>query len=247
MTAKDKLFAKIDANAGLARRTYYVYPLSEYMTGRGKSATASLASNPGVQFGQSQWKASATGAMTGGGGTQGKSKFWQMLCGLIPPAVDKDTGEAWSEAQRWLVAMDMLLFRAFPSAISFTAHLALSALSDTMLKTEAKKRWGAKVATAFVAWHKATIVFLSAISELSESSPAKHKPASNMPSLSALTGHGKKRAKAKKTSSRPVAPSSAASARAKEIAQTMPAGKAQDAAEEIATTIAKVDAMAPVK
>lgn len=240
MTAKGKLFSKIDMLIGKARQTYYVQSLSEYMTGRGKAASASLASNPLVQLLQSMWMSSTLRKMTGGGGTTGKSALGQALLGTGP------IPEGWTEKHRFDILMDVLMFRAFPSAVSFVAHMGLSALTDTMLRTEASKRWGKKVAMAFVAWHKATIVFLSAISEVAEDSPAKRKKASTLPNLSELTGYNAKR-KAKKSSSRPVAPSSAASARAKEIAESLPAGKGKDAANAIAETLAKVDAMAPVK
>lgn len=187
MTAKDKLFQKIDLAIGKARATYYITPLSEYMISRGKSALASLASNPLVQLLQSMWMSSGTGAMTGGGGTTGKSALGQALVGSGPIPPD------WTEANRWSILMDVLLFRAFPSAVSFVAHMGLSALNDTQVKAEAKRRWGAKVATAFLAWHKATVVFLSAISEFDEKSPAKRKRASVLPNLAELTGHSNKR------------------------------------------------------
>ena len=158
-TAKEKLFSAIDALAGQARIMYFVPELAKYMLGRGKVGIAPIASNPGVQFAQSQWMSSTLKKMTGGGGTTGKSALWAALVGTGPIPAD------WTEASRMTILLDMLLFRSFPSAISFVAHMALGALSDTQLKAEAKKRWGNKVSIAFVAWHKATIVFLSAISE----------------------------------------------------------------------------------
>lgn len=208
-TAKEKLFSAIDELAGKARSMYFVPELAKYMIGRGKVGIAPLASNPGVQFLQSGWFSSMLGKMTGGGGTRGKNRLWQILCGLVPAPVDKDTGKAWTESERLTVVLDVLLFRAFPSAISLVAHMSLSALSDTMLKAEAKRRWGAKVAMAFVAWHKASVTFLDAITEVSESSPAKRKNATEMPSMSSLTAHSKARAGKKKSkpSSRPAAPS----------------------------------------
>ena len=198
MTAKQKLFAKIDSMLGKARLTYYVSSLSEYMTGRGKAASASLASNPLVQLLQSMWMSSSLKKMTGGGGTTGKSALGQALLGTGP------VPDGWTEKHRWDILLDVLMFRAFPSAVSFVAHLGLSALSDTQIKAEAKKRWGQKVTVAFVAWHKATITFLGAISEVAKDSPAKRKKASQLPSLSALTAFSKTRAK---PSSRPAAPS----------------------------------------
>ena len=206
-TAKEKIFSGIDELAGLARVMYFVPELAKYMIGRGKVGIAPLASNPGVQFLQSGWMSSILGKMTGGGGTRGKNRLWQILCGKQSAPVDKDTGKAWTESERLTVLLDVLLFRAFPSAISLVAHMSLSALSDTMLKAESKKRWGSKVSVAFVAWHKASVTFLQAITEVSENSPAKRKNATEMPSMSELTGHSKARKAKPKASSRPAAPS----------------------------------------
>lgn len=234
MTAKQKLFQEIDVLLGKARSAYYVQSLSEYMTGRGKTASASLASNPLVQLLQSQWMSSSLKKMTGGGGTTGKSALGQALIGSGPIPTD------WTEKHRWDILMDVLMFRGFPSAVSFVAHLGLSALTDTQLRTEASKRWGKKVACAFVAWHKATVVFLSAISEMDTSSPASKTKASTLPNLSELTGYNK----VKKPSARRAPPSAKAAERAKKIAQATKNIMRSDDTDAVKE---KVENMAPVK
>jgi len=130
------------------------------------------------------------GVMTGGGGTTGKTALWSAITRTGPVPAD------WTEENCWTILMDVLTFRCFPTAVSFVAHLALSALSDTQIKKETSARWGKKASDAFLVWHKASMTFLESISTYDEKSPAKAKPASKLPNLSELTGYSKERAKA---------------------------------------------------
>jgi len=194
MTSKiESIVQAVDRAAGRARSMYYVKGLNEYMCGRGKEASASLASNPGVQFCQSRWFSSGKRMMIGGGGTTGKSALYGALVGTEACPSD------WTPEDRLTILLDIILFRAFPSAISFVGHLAISSLGEALLKKEASKRWGSKVADAFVIWHKATVLFLESISEFDEKAPAAKKAASKMPSLSELTGYNKERERDKAT------------------------------------------------
>jgi len=214
MTKIESVLTALDRAAGRARSIYYVKGLNDYMKGRGKEASASLASNPGVQLCQSQWMSSGTGNMTGGGGTVGKSALYSALVGTGPIPAD------WTEADRLTILLDVVFFRAFPTAVSFVGHLAISALGDKMLKVEAQKRWGSAVAGAFLVWHKATVTFLETISEYDEKAPAAKKAASKMPSLSELTGYSKERDKAtaiKARKARSVPPSMDVIAAAEEL------------------------------